>query len=459
MKKYLSKACVVLLCAMYITNPVFAILDKTKDNKENVQKLTTRVEYVNQDFFSRFNDPALESYILEALENNNNLRKTAWQVEEYRQRIKYSFGRELPSLSVGANYLGIDTPNIQSFNSVSKNAFVLPFIVNYEPDFLLKNRDKTRSSKKIHEAAQYEEKSINISLVTDIASLYTNIAQYDMLLELQQGILNVKKEKLSAASKSYSAGVIGIEHLNFAKQDYESSLQTLGALKKDRETLLNTFSLLLGRSAQNTDEIKRNDINFFDYHSSLPEIISSDVVFSRPDVMSVEAKLTAANFDVKAARKELFPTFNITGILSFSSLSSGSFFSWESALAALLAGATQDIFKGGMKMANLKIYKAKYEQMFEDYRLVELTAVKEVNDALCIVKYNSEIDKSADKKLELQEQNFKNASLKYKNGTIPLSEFLNEKEQLLTLKQHKIQTKTARLVNYFTLYKATGGAL
>ena len=31
---------------------------------------------------------------------------------------------------------------------VKKNAFVLPFVANYEADFLLKNHDKTKSAKK-----------------------------------------------------------------------------------------------------------------------------------------------------------------------------------------------------------------------------------------------------------------------------------------------------------------------
>jgi len=449
----------LFLCVIFIDNPACAIFESKKTLKTDVQKITARIEYTNQEFFKRFNDPILEAYILEALENNNNLRKTAWQIEEYRQGVKYSFGRELPSLSVGANYLGVDTPKIGGLSSISKNAFLLPFTVSYEADILLKNRDKTRSSEKTYEAAQYEEKAVNISLVTDLASLYANIVQYDKLVELQENILDIKKEKLNIASKSFQAGVLGVEHSNKAKQDVENSLQSLDALKRDRENILNSFSVLLGRSSNNIDEIQRSSIDNFEYSSSVPEVISSDVTFSRPDVMAVEAKLAAANFDVRVARKELFPTFNITGILSFSTLSSGSFFSWDSSLAALLAGATQDLFKGGMKIANLKMNKAKYEQMFEEYRFAELNAIKEVNDALCIVKYDSEIDKSAQKKLELQQENFKNAKLKYESGTIALTEFLNEREQLLTLEQHKIQTKTSRIVNYFTLYKATGGVI
>lgn len=48
---------------------------------------------------------------------------------------------------------------------------MLPFQVNYEADFLLKNRDKTRSYKKAFEASRFEEKAVIISLLSDVATV------------------------------------------------------------------------------------------------------------------------------------------------------------------------------------------------------------------------------------------------------------------------------------------------
>src|SRR5699024_10802635 len=95
--------------------------------------------------------------------------------------------------------------------------------------------------------------------------------------------------------------------------------------------------------------------------------VSSDIIFARPDVKAAEANLEKAQIDVRVAKKEFFPRFNIVGVWAFNTVAPGSFFSWESSLAAILAGASQDIFKGGMKVARLKMQKAKYEELFEDY--------------------------------------------------------------------------------------------
>ena len=175
--------------------------------------------------------------------------------------------------------------------------------------------------------------------------------------------------------------------------------------------------------------------------------------------MAAEAKLEAAKIDIKVARKEFLPSFNITGIWTFNTLASGTFFSWESSLAALLAGATQDIFKGGIKKANLKMKKAKYEELFENYRQTDLNATKEINSVLCFIKHSEEIEKNAKEKLTLEKKNLDNEKQKLKYGVISNEQFLKEKTKFLNIENEYIQAKTEKLINGFTLYKALGGTL
>ena len=91
---------------------------------------------LNTEFFNKFNDKYLVQYINEAIENNHNAKQATARVEEYRQQVKTSLSKELPYFGVSADYLGVNFPKVDNF-SVSKNAFVLPFFVNYEADLLL----------------------------------------------------------------------------------------------------------------------------------------------------------------------------------------------------------------------------------------------------------------------------------------------------------------------------------
>ena len=417
---------------------------------------------LNIEFFNRFNDDYLFQYVNEAIENNHNAKQATIRVEEYRQGVKSQFANELPSFSVAANYLGIHSPKFNPNLSVSKNAFVLPFIANYEADILLKNRDKTRSAKKSYEMSKFDEQSVYLALLSDVATVYTNILEYDKLIEEQEKIVNNYNQILNDDNKKLSRGVINTTELNNSKTNVEQANITLENLVKQREVLLMQFAVLIGRGVNaetiNSD-IPRGNIDNFEYNAVIPNEIESDVIFSRPDVKRTEMALEKAKIDIRVARKEFLPTFNITGIWVFNTIAPGSFFSWESSLAALLAGATQDLFTGGRKIANLKFQKAKYEELFEQYRQTDLDAVKEVNTSLCIIKHDTEIENKTKEKLSLVSKNLHNADKMLNRGVISKTQYINSENQYINKDMDLTKAKTQRLVNYYTLYKTVGGRL
>ncbi len=416
------------------------------------------IQELNIEFFNRFNDENLNCYIQDALNNNHDLKKAGYVVEQYRQQTKYSLGKELPSFSVSANYLGIKVPELDTFQ-LKDNAFILPFMASYEADLLLKNRDKTKSVKKSWEAAKLNEKTIYLALLTDVATVYTNILQYDDLIERQTKIVKNQEEILNRSIKKYERGVISLTELNNAKKSVEAGKSSLEKLQKERETAMMQLAVLTGNSSSNIADMKVGDLESFEYSGKIPDEISSDVIFARPDVKMAEANLEKAKIDVRVAKKEFFPRFNIVGVWAFNTIAPGTFFSWESSLAAILAGATQDIFKGGMKVANLKIQKAKYEELFEDYNQTNLEAVKEVNTSLCIIKHDKQIENNTKSELNYETQNFQNAQKKLRQGVISEPEYLAEENKFINTQTNYAQAKTQRIVNYFTLYKAVGGQL
>ncbi len=416
------------------------------------------VKELNIEFFEKFNDENLNCYIKEAIEKNHELKKAAHSVEQYRQQTKYSLGQELPSLGVSANYLGVKVPELDNFQ-LKKNAFVLPFTASYEADLLLKNRDKTRAIKKSYEAAKFNEKAVYLALLSDVATVYTNILRYDDLIKKQEEILKIQEEILNRNDKKFKHGVINLTDLNNVKKNVEASKSTLENLKKNRETAVMQLAVLTGNSAANTANMKFGNFDSFEYSGEIPKEVSSDIIFARPDVKAAEANLEKAQIDVSVAKKEFFPTFNIVGVWAFNTIAPGSFFSWESSLAAILAGASQDIFKGGMKVARLKMQKAKYEELFEDYNQTNLEAVKEVNTSLCIIKHDKQVEANTKSELGYELQNFGNAEKKLNQGVISVPEYLVAKTEFLESQTNFTQAKTQRIINYFTLYKAVGGQL
>lgn len=414
---------------------------------------------VNPDFFTRFNDEHFSCYIYKALTNNHDLRKADYKVEQYRHEIMSAFSKELPSLSVSSNYLGTHFPKNDYNFFLKSNSYILPFQLNFEPDLLLKNKDKINSTKALYKANVANQKRTYISLLTDVANSYLNILLFDFLIEKQNEILENKKENLKTGNLKFNYGVIDLIDLNNLKEDYNSQKIALENLIKNQKTALFNFCSLIGESAVNYEEIKRGKLRNFEYSETIPTIINSDLIYERPDVIEIENKLKSAKLDVTVAKKDFFPTFNISTGIMFDTAGHGNFFSWNSSFAYLILGLTQDIFTGGRKLANLRIKKARFLELLEEYKQTDLTAIKEVSNALNLIEQDKKAEAETKKQLELQQINFSKSKKKLKFGTISKPDFLDEKTSLNNIEQLYMTSKAMRLSDYFTLYKAVGGAL
>lgn len=416
-----------------------------------------KIEYVNINWWDNFSDPLLKCYIIQAITYNHDAKQASWKVQEYKQNVKLQFSQELPSLSVGADYIGNHLPD--TFVKTKTSIFTVPFLASYEADIFLKNHDKTKASKKAYESSKFQEQSIYISLASDVATTYINILKFDKQIQIQQELVEVKKEIQAREESRYKRGVTSIPKLNVVKQDYLSAQNDLDELIKSRDKALYQLAVLIGESPVNALCLKRNPWDSLEYKVQIPCSISSDVVFSRPDILAAEANLEKSQIDVRVARKDFLPRFNVIGLYTFSNIGPDGFGTWGSTVAAIIAGATLDLFKGGAKVANLKINKARYEQMFEAYRQSDLNALKEVNDSMLIIREDSKIDENTIKSLLIQEDNYKRANKSYQRGVISCTNLLSEEGQLLNMEQNQVNTKTTRLIDYITLYKAVGGKL
>ena len=413
----------------------------------------------NLDFFSRFSDKFLDEYIQEALINNHDLKAANQKLEQYRFQIKEQFAKELPQASVMSNYAGAHFPVNDNNIFIKQNSYVLPLRASYEPDLLLKNRDKTKSKRKLFMAQCANKDSVYISLLSDVACAYINILLFDYLIEKELQILNSKIQSLSYNSKKYKSGIIDTVEFNSYLQELENEKIIYENLVKNQKNTLFNFASLIGRSSDNYQELERGKLEDFEYIETIPDIINSDLIYSRPDVIEIENKLRSSKIDITVAKKEFFPSFNITGFLVFDTAGAGNFFSWESSFAFLIAGLAQDIFKGGEKIANLKIKKAKYLELFEQYKQIELNAIKEINSTLNAIKQDTKSENTSKNQVIIEKRNLNATNKKLKRGIVSNIDYLDNKILLSQKEQLSATAKAQRLADYLSLYKAVGGKL
>ena len=125
----------------------------------------------------------------------------------------------------------------------------------------------------------------------------------------------------------------------------------------------------------------------------------------------------------------------------------------------LIAGLAQDIFKGGEKIANLKIKKAKYLELFEQYKQIELNAIKEINSTLNAIKQDTKSENTSKNQVIIEKRNLNATNKKLKRGIVSNIDYLDNKILLSQKEQLSATAKAQRLADYLSLYKAVGGKL
>lgn len=465
----MKKVFITAILASFITvntAPVFAVEDVKKSTatpkqfKSLVKKKKKasdeyKYAYVNMDWWKNFNDAYLNDYISRAIQNNYDLKMATLAVEEYYQATRIQFANELPSLNAGFSPNLIKGPGATHTNGL----FAVPAIANYEVDIFLKNRDKTRSTKKSWEGSKLDERSAYIAVASAVGATYLNLVKLDKIIDLQEEIVKDRKEIYELMALRNKEGITSTADTVKANKSYVAGNTDLIELKKQRERLLNQMCVLIGESPENSDSILRSSLDDIDFSGIIPQEIASDVIVQRPDYLKAEKMVEKAGIDVRVARKEFLPSINLTGVALFNSTQFGSLFSTKEMIASLGGSIMYPFFTGGAKFANLRLKKAQYERILQNYYKTNLTAIQEVNDSLVEIRMDREKMAETERQAALEKEDFGFSQERYDNGIISRLDLIQMKENTLSMDKLVAINKVNCLVDYIGLYKAVGSKL
>ena len=323
----------------------------------------------------------------------------------------------------------------------------------------MKNRDKTKSVKKLYEGAKIDERAAYIAIASAVGTTYLNIVNLDKTIEIQQQIVDIRKNIYDLMQMSNKEGLVSTSDVVRANKEYVDGMTALVELTKQRDKLLNQLCVLIGESPENAASLQRTSFDSLNYNISIPESIATEVIVQRPDYLKAEKMVEKAGIDVRVARKEFLPSINLGGLMFFNANDLGSVFTTRNALMALGGGLFWPVFTGGSRMANLKIKKFGYERVLQQYYKTNLTAIQEVNDALLCVKMDKDKLDKVQKQRDLEAEEYAYSEAKYNQGVISKLDLIQKQENLLVMDKTLAQNKVEFMVDNIGLYKATGSKI
>src|SRR5258708_40375095 len=112
----------------------------------------------------------------------------------------------------------------------------------------------------------------------------------------------------------------------------------------------------------------------------LPAGVPSDLLERRPDILSAEHNLRAANANIGAARAAFFPSVSLTGLYGTSSAQLSGLFESGSQYWSFNPQLSLPIFAGRANVANLDLAKVQKNLQVAQYEKAIQTAFREVAD-------------------------------------------------------------------------------
>ena len=435
--------------------------------------VTTNIDsasIVNIKWNQFFTDKQLISLIDTALKNNLDVLTTLQEIEIAKNKIKFANGKFLPSITVGTSLSVEKVGRYTSQGAGDASTDIIPgngvpdllpnlsfgFQASWEADIWGKLKSTQKATALRYLSSEEGKKLVITNLIAEISNSYYELVAQKNQLEVVKQAIALQQKQLEIVKVQLETGVVtSLAVKQFEAQLYNTQNTEYNILQNIVETE-NKINLLLGRYPQkiNVDLNASSQKLPFLIESGIP----SQLLNNRPDIKQAELELQASNFDVKAARAEFYPSFNMGATLGFSAFKPSYLLRTpESMMYSLVNDITGPVVNKSAIKAAFNTANALQIEALYTYQKTIINGYMDVSNQLSNFQ-------NLDKAYELK--NNETSTLKeaveistdlFKYGKATYLEVLTAQKDALAAQLELIDFKKQQLQSLANVYKALGG--
>ena len=423
---------------------------------KNSKDKNSNLEYIQPNWQDFVKNDKLKELIKIALENNRDLKIAILNIESARATYRIEKAKYFPSIE--AKVSNTNARDVTSNNNTEiSRTYSAKFGASYELDLFGKTRSLNDSTLQSYLATKYAATSAKISLISEVINIWNTLSSNIEHLKLLQNSIDNLEVASELTQKKFDMGIILIDDVfssqTSLKETEVNLLNQLTTIEKNK----NALELLVSTSIPN-DLLPTG---FKDTENSLMLIqsgLSSEVLFSRPDIIEAEYNLKAKNANIGVARAAFFPSITLTADYGLASTSLSSLFNGNAQTVwSFIPSINLPIFKGGENKANLDYANAQQKIALAQYEKTIQSAFKDVSDAL-IERANISKQLNAQEDLvNTAQKSYEVALNSYKYGLGTYLNVLVAQKTLFDTQRVLVDTKLNELINRVSLYTSLGG--
>ncbi|MHC8300837.1 efflux transporter outer membrane subunit [Pseudomonas sp. ZS1P83] len=378
------------------------------------------------EFWSRFKDPQLTSFIKAALAANYDLRTAVANYDAANAVLRVAKFDQIPTvtMSAAAGHQRLSTDEANG-TARSNDVYSNKASLNWELDFLGRVRRSVESQRSEVAAKAGELQAMQVAVVSQVATAYIDLRGAQKMLRLSQANAASQRETLSIVQGRLEAGRGSSFDVSRAHAQLDTTLSRIPQLEARVAVNRHRLAVLAGLAPTALDAQLQSDAD----RPEVPEYIDpgtpANIIRRRPDVASAENQLHAATARVGVATADLFPRISLGAVVGAYSFTGGSLYSSSSESNVALLGIDWSFLDVGRVRSRIAAADAEAAARLAGYQQTVLGALEDVENAL--VRFGRTKDENA--RLMSAAAEWEKAaalsSAKYQAGAIELFELLD----------------------------------
>ncbi|MGB6309559.1 MAG: efflux transporter outer membrane subunit, partial [Steroidobacteraceae bacterium] len=418
------------------------------------------------DWWSLFQDDALNPLVDQALAGNQDLRVAAARLDQAREQVTVARSDLFPWVGVSAEAArGKTSANrplaeySEPNQSTVQNDFEVGPTVSYEVDLFGRVRREVEGARASAQQAEADFENTRLLLTAQLVTDYFALRELDAEIAVVRHSLDLQRDALGFIAARHDLG--DATGLDLAQQQalVDSSATQLELLDNQRAQFEHAIATLVGTPAPSFSLAPATSA------AALPAIplgLPSDLLQRRPDVASAERSMAAANARIGVARAAYYPSIVLSSGFGepnagWQSNALATLFEAPSRLWSLGLSATQTLFDAGKTRANVRIANADYTAAVATYRKTVLSAMEEVENGITGLASLDRAATQADASVTSAQQAFDIATDRYKGGVDTYLEMITAQQVLLGNERQAVQVHGQQFATAVYLVKALGG--
>jgi multidrug efflux system outer membrane protein len=408
-----------------------------------------------QEFFT---DPRLQSVIELALANNRDLRMATLSIEKVQALYRIQRAEQYPTIVASASAEGYRVPENLSGGDHAKTVAQYTVglgMANWELDLFGRIRSLKSRALEQYLATEQARSAAQISLVAAVANSYLALAADRENLRLAQVTLDAQKASYELILRTRELGIASDLELRQAQTQVDAARVDIARYSGQVALDENALNLLVG--APVTAGMLSDDLGKVAALKDVASGLSSDVLLRRPDILSAEHQLKAANANIGAARAAFFPRILLTAAAGITSSDLTNLFKPAAGTWNFAPQVVLPIFDSGARQANYKAAQVDQDIAIAEYEKSIQAAFREVSDALSLRTTLVSEQDALQSLVNNLEETYRLSEARYTGGIDSYLSVLVAQRALYAAQQQLVGVRLARLSNLVVLYKVLGG--